>query len=69
MSILSTPTPARPIAFKFLPALMTSAVTLVLLLTSKASYLFIVANSSVAVKSQVYNLLLRMRIEFFYPLH
>ena len=37
-SMLSTPTPARPITFRFLPARMTSAVTFERLLTKRASY-------------------------------
>lgn len=37
-SILSTPVPARPMIFRFLPAFMTSAVTLVADLTISPSY-------------------------------
>ena len=47
-SILSTPTPARPIIFKFLAAAITSAVTLEAERTIRASYSGIIARSSSA---------------------
>ncbi len=47
-SMLSTPTPARPSTFSFLPASMTSAATLVRLRTMRASYASMIERSSCA---------------------